>query len=134
MLPKFRQPVYRRTLGPEGEPEDVFLMWNYWGYILKYNKGFVTPKKIGRNGRLVIGESQQWISKSDKNDNNIYAGDIIKRDIAFLGTEPEIATIVYSEDQSMYGYDVDDSGPLCLDFSHEMEIIGNIIEGVNNEI
>lgn len=56
---------YREYLGKR----DGFASWHYWGFIT--DGGFVAPMKIGNNHQMYIG-------RKDRNDKEIYVGDVIQ--------------------------------------------------------
>lgn len=129
---KFRMPLY--------DKDGKFKEWFYWGFLNEFDGEFKTPLS---NYREV--EQYQFTSKLDKNNREIYEGDVLEYleseapdyreewDYEKQGHVPQRAIMRFDETYFGYRLNVQSRFKITLEM---VKVIGNIFENpelVNNE-
>lgn len=116
---KFRAWDYKEII----MPEDLYI-------IIDGEEKEVSKVVLNNNGmysnELMNYELMQYTGLKDKNEKEIYEGDIVKIQTVKVNEDDYIiGTVVYSEYEGMY---LTNKGYILGRISHRAEVIGNIYE------
>lgn len=115
---KFRQPITKNG---------IFVGWHYWGYIGN-NPGVFTAPLVSNDGD--IKRSYQYTGLKDKNNEEIYEGDIIN--YKFKTSDEVDSEILHRGDiffdEYMWCVNREDGDIHSINRINSPEIIGNIYE------